>query len=180
MRKELNRARQRIMKLKCHFKGHDWSKFKKEPRGGLPILYQYCKRCHTGRVDFFLSLEKTEQSRKKHEAVLKQVTDYFRSMEHIEELEDFITYHVRVSTKGLTSYYAWKKVESVQKGLQALGIKAVISSLEDEVNFTAECINVCPRWQCGGMMKQVEEDDWQTPVLVCENCGGKYRFVPEE
>ena len=49
----------------------------------------------------------------------------------------------------------------------------------------------CPVWQCGGIMKSVERNppegskdewadgydgDWQTPDLVCTNCGANYIF----
>ena len=48
----------------------------------------------------------------------------------------------------------------------------------------------CPVWQCGGTMEAVEREapkginpddgyngDWQTPDLVCDNCGAVYQFV---
>jgi hypothetical protein len=40
----------------------------------------------------------------------------------------------------------------------------------DEVPFK------CPLHQCGGLMVSKERGDWQTPDLICTNCGAVYQF----
>lgn len=50
---------------------------------------------------------------------------------------------------------------------------------EDILDKLTEAGNllVCPIWQCGGSLHPIETNDWQTPLLVCDNCGGIYQFL---
>lgn len=50
---------------------------------------------------------------------------------------------------------------------------------EDILDKLTEAGNllVCPIWQCGGSLHPIETNDWQTPLLVCDNCGAIYQFL---
>ena len=61
-----------------------------------------------------------------------------------------------------------------------------IGELDDEVEkwktYALEQPPRCPIHQCGGTLHAVEwgrghEDDWQTPLLKCDNCGAIYQFL---
>lgn len=75
----------------------------------------------------------------------------------------------------------WAKLPEANKATMLRVAEAVYSSFPTK----------CPIWQCGGTMKHVErrppkgmdpsdpqeyDGDFQTPDLVCTNCGGVYRF----
>jgi hypothetical protein len=54
--------------------------------------------------------------------------------------------------------------------------------IEHWKTLASETRPLCPIWQCGGTLHTVEwnrghDDDWQIPLLKCDNCHGLFQFL---
>ena len=143
----MNRAREIILKWKCRSKGHVWSKLNTDPRG---IVYQHCKRCRVGRVDFKLTLDKSESTIKSIEMAVNLFVESLKSMEPLKSLDFDKVYLVEVDCRGHRPKIVHDICNDVSKTLKKLGITALVSPKDfiQSVSSKDNKTEVCNYYEC--------------------------------
>jgi len=121
----MNRARELILKMKCRSKGHVWSKVNRGPRG---IVYQHCKRCRIGRVDFKLTIEKSESTIQAIDKAMKIFVNALKNMESIKSIDPTKMYVIEVDCTGLNARYMKQKLDATLEVFKHIGIKVIVTS----------------------------------------------------
>jgi len=122
------------------------------------------------------------------EEILNTLASQKFMTEHSEEQGKEIQKTIdRLWNKGMKKLVNWRKYwvsyEKLEEGIKDLNRRWAMQA------FDLMPVK-CPIWQCGGVLIPVEREppegdwdehnsypgDWQTPDLVCENCGSIYKF----
>ena len=109
--------------------------------------------------------------------LLERLTD---SIKDYSKIADDIQLRKRLETlwnEGMKTIVRWKQFQvpydSLDESIKDLDREWAIRSLQ-------LMPSKCPIWQCGGFLVSVkpegEKDNWQTPDLICVNCGAMYKF----